>query len=94
MHIRVATYGFDESRLDEALAKMDAAIRDDLKSIARLESIHERRIGEGEAMIVATYDSEVSAVAARPIVQEIFGKMTECMASPPEFKEGSVIWMM
>ena len=94
MYIRVTTYGFDEGRLDEALAKMDAKIRDDLKTIAGLESIHECRIGEGQGMIVASYDSEASAVAAQQKVQEIFGKMAEYMTSPPEVKGGDVIWTM
>ena len=94
MYIRVTTYGFDESRLDEALAKMDATIRDDLKTIVGLESIHECRIGEGQGMIVASYDSEASAAAAQSKVQEIFGKMAEYMTSPPEVKGGDVIWTM
>ena len=47
MYIRVTTYGFDEGRLDADIAKMDAKIRDDLKTIAGLESNHECRIGEG-----------------------------------------------
>ena len=94
MYIRVVAFGFDDRRLDDALAKMDATIRDELRSIAGLESIHQCWIGEGLAMIVATYDNEASAVAARPKVQEIFGKMAEYMTSPPEFKEGDVIWTM
>ena len=94
MYIKVTTYGFDESRLDEALAKMDGAVRKDLQSIAGLESVDEGRIGEGQGMIVASYDSESSAVAAQPKVQEIFGKMAEYMTSPPEVKEGDVIWAM
>ena len=89
MYIRVTTYGFDE-----ALAKMDATIRDDLKAIVGLKSIDECRIGEGQGMIVASYDSEASAVAAQPKVQEIFGKMAEYMTSPPEVKGGDVIWTM
>ena len=94
MFIRVTTYGFDESRLDEALEKMDVTIRDDLKAITGLQSIDECRIGEGQGMIIASYDSEASAVAAQPKVQEIFGKMAEYMTSPPEVKGGDVIWTM
>ena len=48
MYIKVTTYGFDESRFDEALARMDGAIRKDLQSIAGLESVDECRIGEGQ----------------------------------------------
>ena len=65
MYIRVTTYGFDEARIDEALAKMDTTIRDDLKAIAGLESVEECRIGEGQGMIIARYDSEASATAAQ-----------------------------
>ena len=61
MYIKVTTYGFDESRLDEALEKMDGAIRKDLQSIAGLESVDECRIGEGQGMIISRYDSEESA---------------------------------
>jgi hypothetical protein len=94
VYIRVTTYGFDESRLDEALAKMDATIRDDLKNIAGLESIHECRIGDGQGMIISSWDSEASAEAAQPKIQEILGSMAEYMTSPPEVKAGNVIWTM
>ena len=65
MYVRVTTYGFDESRFDEFLVKADSTLRDDLKAVAGLESVHSCRIGEGQGMIVATYDSEASAVAAQ-----------------------------
>ena len=94
MYIKVTTYGFDESRLDEALAKMDATIRGDLKTIAGLESVEECRIDEGQGMIIARYDNEASAMAAQPKIQEIFGEMAEYMTSPPEVKAGDVIWRL
>ena len=94
MYIKVTTYGFDESRLDEALAKMDGAVRKDLQSIAGLESVDEWRIGEGQGMIISRYDSEESATAAQPKIQEILGEMAEYMTSPPEVKAGDVIWTM
>ena len=94
MYVRVTTYGFDESRFDEFLAKADATLRDDLKTVAGLESVHSCRIGEGQGMIVASYDSESSAVAAQPKIQAIFGEMGEFMPSPPEVKEGNAIWTM
>ena len=94
MYLRVTTYGFDESRFDEFLAKADATLRDDLKAVAGLESVHSCRIGEGQGMIVASYDSEASAVAAQPKIQAIFGEMGEFMTSPPEVKEGNAIWTM
>jgi len=94
MYIRVTTYGFDEGRIDEALEKMDTTIRDDLKAIAGLESVHSCRIGEGQGMIVASYDSEASAVAAQPRIQAVFGEMAEFMTSPPEVKEGNTVWTM
>ena len=94
MYFRVAIFGFDESRFDEGLAKMDATIRDQLKGIAGLESVHECQIGDGQAMIISRYDSEASAVAAQPIIQEILGEMAEFVTSPPEVKVGNVIWTM
>ena len=94
MYFRVTIFGFDEGRLDEALEKMDSTIRDKLKAIAGLESAHECRIGDGQAMIISRYDSEASAVAAQPKIQEILGEMAEFMTSPPEVKVGNVIWTM
>ena len=94
MYFRVTTYGFDESRLEEALAKMDATIRDDLKAIVGLQSLHECRIGDGQGMIISSWDNEESVEAAQPKIQEIFGKMAEYMTSPPEVKGGEVIWTM
>ena len=94
MYFRVAIFGFDESRFDEGLAKMDATIRDQLKGIAGLESVHECQIGDGQAMIISRYDSEASAVAAQPKIQEILGEMAEFMTSPPEVKAGNVISTM
>ena len=94
MYLRVTTYVFDESRFDEFLVKADATLRDDLKAIAGLESVHSCRIGEGQGMIVASYDSEESAVSAQPRIQAILGEMAEFMTSPPEVKEGNAIWTM
>ena len=94
MYFRVTIFGFDESRLDEGLAKMDSTIRDKLKAITGLESAHECRIGDGQAMIISRYDSEASAVAAQPTIQEILGEMAEFVTSPPEVKVGNVIWTM
>ena len=94
MYIRVTTYGFDESRFDEFLVKADETLRDNLKAIAGLDSVHSCRIGEGQGMIVANYDSEASAVAAQPRIQAIFGEMAEYMTSPPEVKEGNTVWTM
>ena len=94
MYFRVTIFGFDEGRLYEALEKMDSTIRDKLKAIAGLESVHECQIGDGQAMITSRYDSETSAVAAQPKVQDIFGEMAEYMTSPPEVKGGDVIWTM
>ena len=94
MYFRVTTYGFDESRFDEFLVKADEMLRDNLKAIAGLESVHSCRVGEGQGMIVASYDSEASAVSAQPRIQEIFGKMAEFMTSPPEAKGGDVVWTM
>ena len=94
MYLRVTTYGFDESRFDEFLVKADETLRDNLKAIAGLDSVHSCRIGEGQGMIVAIYDSEASAVAAQPRNQAIFGEMAEFMTSPPEVIEGNTVWTM
>ncbi|HCV20689.1 MAG TPA: hypothetical protein DF863_04385 [Gammaproteobacteria bacterium] len=94
MYFRVTTYGFDESRFDEFLVKADETLRDALKTIAGLESVHSCRIGEGQGMIVASYDSEASAAAAQPKIQALFGELAEFMTSPPEVKEGNAVWTM
>ena len=94
MYLRVTTYGFDENRFDEFLVKADETLRDNLKAIAGLDSVHSCRIGEGQGMIVASYDSEASAVAAQPRIQAIFGEMAEFMTSPPEVIEGNTVWTM
>ena len=94
MYLRVTTYGFDESRFDELLVKADETLRDNLKAIAGLDSVHSCRIGEGQGMIVASYDSEASALAAQPRIQAIFGEMAEFMTSPPEVIEGNTVWTM
>ena len=94
MYLRVTTYGFDESRFDEFLVKADETLRDALKTIAGLESVHSCRIGEGQGMIVASYDSEASAAAAQPKIQALFGELAEFMTSPPEVKEGNAVWTM
>lgn len=94
MYLRVTTYGFDENRFDEFLVKADETLRDNLKAIAGLDSVHSCRIGEGQGMIVASYDSEASALAAQPRIQAIFGEMAEFMTSPPEVIEGNTVWTM
>ena len=94
MYLRVTTYGFDENRFNELLVKADETLRDNLKAIAGLDSVHSCRIGEGQGMIVASYDSEASALAAQPRIQAIFGEMAEFMTSPPEVIEGNTVWTM
>ena len=94
MYLRVTTYGFDENRFDEFLVKADETLRDNLKAIAGLDSVHSCRIGEGQGMIVASYASEASAVAAQPRIQAVFGEMAEFMTSPPEVIEGNTVWTM
>ncbi len=94
MYFRVTTYGFDESRFDEFLVKADEMLRDNLKAIAGLESVHSCRVGEGQGMIVASYDSEASAVAARPRSQGSFGEMAEVMSGPGGVRGVDAIWTM
>ena len=89
MYFRVTTDGFDEF-----LVKAGATLRDGLKAIAGLESVHECQIGDGQAMIISRYDNEASADAAQPKIQEILGEMAEFLTSPPEVKAGNVIWTM
>ncbi len=57
MYYRVTTYSFDASRRDELLELADT-LRNDMKAIADLEMVHSCETGEGEAMLVARYDSE------------------------------------
>ena len=94
MYFRVTTYGFDPSRLDEFLAKANETLRDDLKAVAGLKTVHTCEISEGQGMIVARYDSEASATAAQSAIQGIFAQMAEFMTSPPDVKSGTVIWEM
>ena len=94
MYFRVNTYGFDPSRLGEFLAKANETLRDDLKAVAGLETVHTCEISKGQGMIVARYDSEASATAAQSAIQGIFAQMAEFMTSPPDVKSGTVIWEM
>ena len=93
MYFRVTTYGFDAGRRDEFLALADT-VRDDMKAVQGLETVHSCETGEGQGMIVARYDSEASATAAQPTIQGIFAKMAQFMTSPPDVKGGTVIWEM
>ena len=91
MYIRITSFLYDPSREDEVIAIADAA-RDEMKAIEGLQSIRCVRVADGKLLVGASYDSEESASAARPKIQEILGKLAVVLTSPPEMQEGPVIW--
>ena len=63
-----------------------------MKLIECLQSVRVVRVADGKGVIGASYDTEESASAAMPKIQEILGKLAPVMTAPPEIQEGPVIW--
>ena len=91
MYIRITSFSYDPDREDEFIAIADTA-RDEMKGIEGLQSIRGVRVADGKLVIDASYDTEESASAAIPKIQEILGKLAPVMTAPPEVQEGPVIW--
>ncbi|HHZ79045.1 MAG TPA: hypothetical protein EYM80_09755 [Deltaproteobacteria bacterium] len=93
MSFRVTDINFDPSRREELLAYCDGQ-RENIKAVNGIETVDVIEVGEGQAVIIARYDSEESAVAATETVQEILGGMAEYMTAPPNRKGGPIMWSM
>jgi len=93
MSFRVTEINFDPSRREELLAYCDGQ-RENIKAVNGIETVDVIEVGEGQAVIIARYDSEESAVAATETVQEILGGMAEYMTAPPNRKGGPIMWSM
>ena len=91
MYFRITTFSYDPEREGEFIAIADAA-RDEMKGIEGLQTIRSARVADGKSVTVASYDTEESANAAMPKIQEILGKLAAVMTEPPEVQEGPVIW--
>ena len=70
MSYRITDVSFDPSRNDEFYAYADS-LRDQLKAVNGLQTVHVIDVDEGQSVIIARYDSEESAVAANEIIQGI-----------------------
>ncbi len=93
MYYRVTTYSFGAARRDEFLEFADS-LRDELKAITGLETVHSCEGGEGEGMIVARYDSGAAADEAQPEIQGLLSRMAPFLTSMPKVHAGEVIWEM
>ena len=93
MSFRVTDINFDPSRREELLAYCDGQ-RENIKAVNGIETVDVIEVGEGQAVIIARYDSEESAVAATETVQEILGGMASYMTAPPNRKGGPIMWSM
>ena len=91
MYIRITTMSYDPDREGEFIAIADAA-RDEMKGIEGLQSIRTVRVADGKLVVGASYDTEKSANAAMPKIQEILAKLAAVLTAPPEMQEGPVIW--
>ena len=91
MYYRVTIYGFDSSRMEEALEAMNAC-RDELQTIDGLQVVHDCQISDDEGMVISRWDSEAAAEAAQPQIQAVLGRMAPFMTSMPEVKAGKVVW--
>ena len=93
MSFRVTDINFDPSRREELLAYCDGQ-RENIKAVNGIETVDVIEVGEGQAVIIARYDSEESAVTATETVQEILSGMAEYMTAPPNRKGGPIMWSM
>ncbi len=90
MHVRVTTYSCKEGLVDDGISVAHGLIPQ-IRSIPGLkEFICAGRMADGKCVIVAIYDTEENAEAAKPIVKKLWGSFDHVLASAPEPEEYSV----
>ena len=93
MSYRITEISYDQSKRDELFAYVDTQ-RDQIKAVNGLQLVHVIDIDEGKSVIIARYESEVSAVAATETVQGILAGMGQFMPAPPNRRGGPITWEM
>jgi hypothetical protein len=93
MSYRITEISYDPSKRDELFAYVDTQ-RDQIKAVNGLQLVHVIDIDEGKSVIIARYESEVSAVAATETVQGILAEMGQFMTAPPNRRGGPITWEM
>ena len=85
MSQRLTDVSFDPSKIDEYYAYADT-LRVQLKAVNGLQFVHVKDVDEGQSVIIASYDSEESAVAAN------LAGMGQFMTAPPNRRGGPITW--
>ena len=93
MSYKISKISYDPSKKDELFAYVDTQ-RDQIKAVNGLQLVHVIDIDEGKSVIIARYESEVSAVAATETVQGILAGMGQFMTAPPNRRGGPITWEM
>ena len=93
MSYRITEISYDPSKKDELFSYVDTQ-RDQIKAVNGLQLVHVIDIDEGKSVIIARYESEVSAVAATETVQGILAGMGQFMTAPPNRRGGPITWEM
>ena len=93
MHYRITSMKFNPDNRAEFLAYADS-VREEMSAIAGVQFIETVELGEGEATVLAKYDTKANADAAVPTVQRIMGGMASYFTAPPVQKDGGVMWKM
>ena len=93
MSYRITEISYDPSKRDVLFAYVDTQ-RDQIKAVNGLQLVHVIDIDEGKSVIIARYESEVSAVAATETVQGILAGMGQFMTAPPNRRGGPITWEM
>ena len=93
MSYRITEISYDPSKRDELFAYVDTQ-RDQIKAVNGLQLVHVIDIDEGKSVIIARYESEVSAVVATETVQGILAGMGQFMTAPPNRRGGPITWEM
>ena len=93
MYYRTNNFSFDASRKDEILVHTNS-LRDAMRNIEGLQSVHLVEIGESPIIGLACYDTEDNCIAATPKIQEMMGRLATFFTSLRDSNDGSMIWEM
>ncbi|MBT8413167.1 MAG: hypothetical protein KJO30_02455 [Boseongicola sp.] len=83
MYGRITHFKGDPARLDGMVGRI-LAIREQLKAIHGGAANYAMWNDDGTGVAIAVYDSEASANAAVPQIQEIWGVLADFLVAPPE----------
>lgn len=83
MYARITTYRNKPEKLDESLALAEA-MKPEIMSIPGIKFYFSTGNEDGNCAVIAIYESQQAAEAARDVARELFARASEFLESEPQ----------